>query len=292
MHRLAAALVLATLGALAAPAAAAPDPFADFIAGLTDAKAAAAQLGDCELLLLPSGEARTPCKLAITDLGAPAGATLTAKKIKYGHVDRSMLMYVEADVDARAGGKVVATYHVLAVDAGGNPDYGFRPAALQIERPISDKDAAAKAKAKQLPAPAVIEDVTAPATGPDDQGASDRANGLDEVTRWVKAGIGRNEVAAIADGGGVVLGSAPGQKYSGRSAAAQIKKWKLDLAQKGGVTADGGGMLAFAATDVVGTLPDKTTITYAALVIAAAHMIPGSGDMVWEVKMISFEVPQ
>jgi hypothetical protein len=290
MTRLAAALV--TLAALAAPAAAAPDPFETFIANVaTNPKAAAASLSKCKLVLAPSGEARTPCALSLADFGG-AGTTLKVARLKYGDVPQSMVEYVDADVEARAGGKLVATYHVIAV-AGGTPDDGFAPAAIHVARLISDKDATAKAKAKQLPAAPAIKDATAPAPkGMEEQEQSDRANGLESLTNWLQGQLDRGRIADLASSGGVVFGSAPGQKYTGKAAGKGIEKWKLDLAQKGGITADGTGTVVFAATDIVGTLPDKTTITYAVLAVGAVHMIPGSGDMVWDTKLASFAVPQ
>lgn len=292
MKRSAAALLV--LAALAAPAAAAPEPIAVFFANLaSNPKAAAASLADCKLLLAPNGEARTPCTLALADLaGAQAGAKLAVKNIKYGDVKQSVLSYVEADVQVTAGGKAVATYHVIALD-GGNPDAGFAPPAMHVAKMVSDKDAAAKAKAKQLAAaPAIGERWDRAPKGLGDDDTSDRNNGFDSLENWLKGGFSRDELAELADDDGVIYGSAPGQKYTGKAAAKQIKKWKLDLAQAGGVAGDGGAMIVFGATKITGTLPDKTVVPYVALVVEVVRFEQGSGDHLWSPKLISFAVPQ
>src|SRR5262249_16699234 len=102
----------------------------------------------------------------------------------------------------------------------------------------------------------------------------------------------RNALGDMLADGGVAFGSAPGQKYAGKAGGKQVKAWKLGLAQQGGVVSDGDDMIVVAATDVVGTLPDKTSITYAALVVGVMHMEPESGDHLWETKLVSFAVPQ
>jgi hypothetical protein len=297
MNRLIAApFALAAVAALAAPAAAKPDPFETYVANLAaNPKAAAPHLTACQLVLLPSGETRTPCSLTLADLvGAQTGVTLKATRFKYGDIKESTVQYVEADVEARAGGKVIATFHVLEVGGMGNPDADWAPQAVHWARMISDKDAVAKAKAKQLPAaPAIKDAVPAPSKNPDDQDAQDRDEGISEIKSPL-TGDALKDLVADTAGVGVVFGSAPGQRMSGKGGAKSIKGWKLDLAQKGGITAAGDSLVVFAATDIVGTTKDKspTSITYAALVVGAMHMIPDSGDHVWETKMISFAVPQ
>jgi hypothetical protein len=51
-------------------------------------------------------------------------------------------------------------------------------------------------------------------------------------------------------------------------------------------------MIVFGATDVVATLPDKTSLTYAAFVVGVVRFDPNSGDHLWSTKLISFAVPQ
>jgi hypothetical protein len=290
------ALAVLAIAALAAPAAAGkPDPFETYVANLAaNPKAAASHLGGCQLILLPSGEARTPCSLTLADLiGTQPGVTLKATRFKYGDIKMSTVQYLEADVEARAAGKVVATFHVLEVGGMGNPDADWAPQAVHWARMISDKDAVAKAKAKQLPAAPAIKDVAPPPAKDDDQEAGDRDEGIRETRSPLGNGDLKELVAATAEVG-VVFGSAPGQRLSGKGAARSIKGWKLALAQKGGVAAAGDSLVVFAATDIVGTTKDKspTAITYATLIVGAMHMIPDSGDHVWETKMISFAVPQ
>jgi hypothetical protein len=294
MPRLAAAaIVFAALAAPAAPAAAAAaDPFVDFVANLaTNPKAAAASLQSCQLLLAPSGEARTPCALALADF---AGAqTLKVSRLQYAEVKQSVLEYLDVDVQALAGGKVIATYRVIAITGMANPDAGFQPLAMHVVRLISDKDAAARGKAKQLgPARAVQDKVAAAPTGTSDDEQSDRTSGIEEIQRFAKGGLTKDALAEVAIDGGVVYGSAPGQKYTGKSAGASIKKWKLQLQQKDGVTCDGGSMIVYGATNVVATMPDRTSITYDALVVGVVRYDGMSGDHLWSTKLVSFGVPQ
>lgn len=292
MNRLAAALVL--VAALAVPAAAAPDPFKTFLSDLaTNPKGAAAYLAHCDLALLPNGEARTPCTIALADLvGAQTGVTFTAKNVKDSDIAMSTIEYLDADVDAKAGGKTIASFHVVEVGSSFNEAATFVPYDVHWARMMSDKDATAKAKAKQLAAPPAIKDVVVPMPkGTEEQDQQDRDEGVSELKQWLGADDLKSGLAGVTDGG-AVFGSAAGQRYVGKRAGKQIAGWKLGLVQKGGVMATGNSLVVAAATDVVGTLPDKTTITYAALVVASMHMIPESGDHVWEIKIVSFAVPQ
>jgi hypothetical protein len=294
MNRLAAALVLVVIVAAARPAAAAPDPFKTFLSDLvSNPKGAAAYLKDCDLALLPDGEARTPCTIALADLvGAQAGVTFTAKNVKDSEIPQSTIEYLDADVDAKAGGKTIASFHVVEVGSSFNEAALFVPYDVHWARVMSDKDATAKAKAKQLAAPPAIKDVVVPMPkGTDEQEQQDRDEGVRELKQVLSQDDLKGVLAGITDGG-AVFGSARGQRYAGKRAGKQIASWKLGLAQKGGITATGNSLVVAATTDVVGTLPDKTTITYAALVVASMHMIPESGDHVWDVKVVSFAVPQ
>ncbi len=293
MTRLAAALVLVLALARTTEAKPAPDPFEQYLTDLvSDPKAAAAYLANCDLALLPSGEARTPCSVSLADLvGAQTGVTLTAKNVKESEIPLSTIETLDADVDAKAGGKTLASFHVVAVGSSFNEAGAFTPYGVHWARMMSDKDAIAKAKAKQLRAPEIKDIVVPMPKGSADQDVQDRDEGVRELKQFLAQDDLKGGLAGVTDGG-AVFGSAPGQRYVGKRAGKQIAGWKLGLVQKGGVTATGGAMVVFAATDVVGTLPDKTTITYAAMVVASMHMIPESGDHVWEVKVVSFAVPQ
>lgn len=291
MKRLAAAALV--ICALAAPAAAATDPFETFMSNVaTNPKAAAASLQACELLLAPNGEARTPCTLALADFGG--AQSLKVSRLKYGDVEQSVLAYIDADVQAIAGGKTIATYHVVAItSAMGNPDAGFQPQAMHVAKLISDKDAAAKAKAKQLPSPpAIKEKIAAAPKDMGDEDQNDRTSGIEEIENWAKGGLTKEALGELATDGGVIFGSAANQKYTGKSAGKSIVKWKLALQQKDGMTCDGDAMIVVGATDVVATLPDKTSLTYAALVVGVVRYDGMSGDHLWQTKLISFGVPQ
>src|SRR5262249_4558940 len=161
-------------------------------------------LQSCQLLLAPSGEARTPCALALTDF---AGAqTLKVSRLKYLDVKQSVLEYVDADVQALAGGKVIATYHVIAITGMGSPEAGFQPPRMHVVKLISDKDAAAKAKAKQLSAaPVIKEKIAAAPAGAGDDDQNDRTSGVEEIERWAKAGLTKDALADLATDGGVVF---------------------------------------------------------------------------------------
>ena len=292
--KLAAALAATITLALARPAAAAPDPFATYLGDLvSNPKAADAYLAHCDLALLPSGEARTPCKVALADLvGAQTGVTLVAKRVKNDSLSKSTVEYLDADVEARAGGKTIATFHVVEV-GGFGPD-SFVPMAVHWARTISDKDAAAKAKAKQLPAALAIKDVTVPmAKGTDEQAVGDYEEGIHEGKRWITGDDLVGGLAAVA-ADGAVFGSAPGQRYAGKSAAKSIKGWKLSLQQHGEYAAAGGDLVVVIATELVGTTTtkDKLATPYAALIVMSMQMIPGSGDHVWYPRIVSFGVPQ
>jgi hypothetical protein len=289
MHRI--LLSLALVGALAAPAAAAPDPFETFVANLAkDPKAAAARYKDCDLLVLPSGEARTPCTLALADLGVP-GATLKMKHVKITDVPQSMIEYLEADVDALVGGKKVASFHVVEIGSAFNEAGDFIPYAGQWARMISDADATKAAKAGKLPKPPAIQAHVVEPKDAHDEELNDFDEGAHEMQGWLSGGDLKEGLAGIA-ADEVVFGSAPGQRYSGKSAAKQIKGWKLGLLATGGAAIAGNSSALFGATQVVGTLPDKTTITYVALVAYSARIIQESGDHVWVPRVVSFGVPQ
>jgi hypothetical protein len=273
-------------------AAAAPDPLAAYLGDLAkDPKAAAAHLKHCDLLVTPGGEARTPCALTLKDLvGDATGVTLVATRTKSDQIDKSSIEYVEADVEARAAGKVVATFHVLEVGTMGGDD-AFSPSAVHWARTISDKDAVAHAKAGQLTAaPALADKVVPPppdTTSDHDEAVSmirDLFKGTDDL---------KSELSYVA-GVGVVFGSAPGQRYTGKSGGKQIKGWKLGLVPRPGATIAGGDLVIYGVGHVVATTKDKpaATITYVAFVVGSMHMIAESGDHVWEPKIISFAVPQ
>ena len=292
MNRLAAVVALAVTAA-ARTAAAAPDPFKQYLSDLvSNPKAASAYLAHCDLALVPSGEVRTPCSLTINDLvGAQTGVTLVAKRVKDDNLSKSTVEYIDADVDAKAGGKVIASFHVLEV-SGFAPD-GFTPVAVHWTRTMPDKDATAKAKAKQLRDPA-IKDVTVPMPkGTDEQAVNDYQEGVSEAKQWLS---GDDVTGALPDvaNEGLVFGSAAGQRYSGKSAARSLKGWKIALAQHGEYAITGSDLYVVVATELVGTSKDKDKVAtpYAALLVMSMQMIEGSGDHVWYPRIISFAVPQ
>jgi hypothetical protein len=292
MHRI--ALALALVCALAAPAAAGADPFELYVAEVgKDPGLIAEHLKTCQLIVLPSGEARTPCSLAASDLGVP-GATLTAKRVKHTPLPDNSMEYVEADVEARVAGKVVATFRVVELGSSINPDgtYGdFAPVASQWARMMTDADATKLAKAGKLAGPAAIAARDATPRDANDVDRDQYGQGVHDLQQLLTGGDLKDGLAAAASGG-VVFGSAPGQRYAGKAGAKQLKGWKLGLRATGGTFVTGDVLALYGATDVVGTLPDKTTITYAALVVYTSHIVDEAEDREWTPRIVSFAVPQ
>lgn len=289
MSRIASALLI--IAALAAPAAAKPaDPFETFVSSIaSDPKALATHYKGCQLLLAPNGEARTPCTLSAADLiGTQAGVTFKVTRLAYKDLSRSTVEYIDADVEARAGGKLVGQWHVVEI-GGGVPDAGFMPRAAHWARMISDKDATARAKAHTLPAaPAIAKRTVELPKGTDEQVVSDRDQAIDQLEQSLHADDLKSEIAGIADDG-VVWGSAPGQRWAGRSGSRAIAKWKMSLAHDGEVTAAGDDMVVCGVADITDT---KSQITYAALIVMSMQMDPGSGDHLWNARLASFAIPQ
>src|SRR4051794_38926385 len=65
------------------------------------------RLASCDVLLAPNGQVRRPCALTAAELtGGDSGVTLKVIKKPRTSFPKSMLEYVEADVEARKGGKL------------------------------------------------------------------------------------------------------------------------------------------------------------------------------------------
>jgi len=263
--------------------------FEKYVSDLGTAPAQAAKrLESCQLLVTPNGSVRQPCKLEVGDLTDAAGAvTLAARNVKKQSFPKSMLEWTEADVDVRAGGKLAATYHVIEITTAMDAQH---PQAQVWTRPIADKDAAAKAARGAIAEPHISE-ATAP--GPKDspeQEQDDREELLRSLRQAVTGDKLGDVFSSFAEQGAIVIGSAPGQRYTGKTGAKTIKAWKLDLAQKGGVALGGNSMVAFAATTIVGKTKDAT-IPYVAFVVYIQRMT-GGGSLASFPALVQFAVPQ
>jgi hypothetical protein len=64
----------------------------------------------------------------------------------------------------------------------------------------------------------------------------------------------------LATQGGIVIGSAPNQRFTGKSGGKSIKAWKLDLKQQGGVDVTGGGAFGVAVTRFIATTKGKNPV--------------------------------
>lgn len=288
------------LAATTAASARDTNGFEKYVADLAAAPAEAVKrLAGCDLLVTPGGAVRQPCKLELADLvGATTGkVVLAAKNVKRQSFPRSMLEWIEADVEARAAGKLVATFHVIEVGGQGNPDApndGWFVAAQAWSRPIADKDVLALAAAGSLHAPAISDAVSPLPKGTAEQDVNDREIVVSTMKQVLsQSGLGA-ALEAFAEGGAIVIGSAPHQRYTGKSGAKAVHAWKLALAQKGGIAVGGGSMVAFAATTVIGTTHDKgkaIDVPYVAFAVYIQRMT-GGGSLAPFPALVQFAVPQ
>jgi hypothetical protein len=281
------------IAALAGPARA--QGFEKFVADLASAPAAATKrLASCEVLVAPSGDVRRPCALALGDL-VSSGGKLVAKNVKQQTFPNSLVEWVEADVDARDGAKVVATYHVVEVGGRGNPDGpdgGWIVRAQHWSRTIRDTDALALAKAGKLPSAPAIADAKVIAKGASEQERADLDSSLDSIKRAF--GDLKHALANLAEDGGVVIGSAPGEHFTGKAGGKSLRGWKLELAQQGGIAAGGGGNVVWAVTHVIGTTKDKPpiAITYVAFAVWLQALTPEGGSFYTKPVLVQFAIPQ
>ncbi|MCX5746503.1 MAG: hypothetical protein NT062_28840 [Proteobacteria bacterium] len=271
------------------------DDFAHVLPKLATAPAEmAAWLSGCEVLVTPRGEVRRPCKLTLGDLVADTkGVTLTPTHVKEVAFPRSTLTWHEADVEARVGAKVVATFHVIEVGASGNPDGpngGWGVVAQSWTRIASDKDVASMAKAGKLVAPKIA-DYTQPAPkGLDPQAAGDRDAALTTLRdAWKGTDDLKEVLGGMLDDGGVLVGSAA-ERLTGKGGGKTVRKWPLGLRPQGGVAVGGNALVQWGVTTVMGTV-GGVTIPYVTFVVNIQRMT-GGGSFAPSIALVSFGVPQ
>ena len=286
----AAALVAAVLFAPSSAHAAA-DPFAGYVAALgADLTGpVTARHAGCDVLVTPRGEVRRPCALTRQDLvGDVAGVTLVVTRNQVAHLFKSQYEWRDATVEARAGGKRLATFRVVEIlPYGGGPVRASHWIAV-----MPDKDASARAKAGTLPAPAAVTDKVTPSTASSEQERSDAENLADDLQQALRGTTDlRDRIADWADGGTIVVGSAPGQTLTGKKGARTLRGWKLDLVQQGGLDVSGTGMVGFAVTQVVGTPTGGkgAPITYTALVVYTQGILE-SGSLISGPRLVTFAI--
>jgi hypothetical protein len=294
-------IVLAVAILLTSSPAFAKDEFDDFVAKLAAAKDTTGYFSGCELLVTPAGAVRQPCTLALADLtGGDAAVKLTVKKNRKQFYPMSQLEWREAEVEARKGKQLVATFRVIEIGSlGGNPDGPTDGwvVATHWSKLISDKDLKARAKAKTLPAVPAIEDkiFTLPNPKESEQGKTDRAQAIETVRSNIRDRDSADFTPWLADlvnGPFVVFGSAPGQRYQGPAGKKAIGAWKLALAPSGKSAAGGSGWVLAAATTMVATPTDKSPpITYVVFVAAFSALTPEGGSFYTSLALIQFAVP-
>lgn len=298
--------LLATLFvAVSATSAAAKDELDQFVADLAARPdAAKAYLKDCKTLVTPAGQVRTPCALTLADLvGAQPGVTLVVKANKVASFPKSQLVYRDAIVEARAGKKTVASFRVLEIGwAGGNPDLPLVLAA-HWARTITDKDAAAAAKAGKLPAPPAIKHGVVPSGKPPakdyDQDENDRGQATETVLQQLTGGEPGSDLKDViagwvADSGVIVFGSGPKQRYAGKRGAATIKAWKLALVPSNQVSVDGDGWVLWGTTTMTAkpTKAGAPPVTYVVFAAFASGLTEGGGSFITFPAVVSFAVAQ
>lgn len=293
-------LLAVCLVAVSATSAAAKDSFDQFVADLAaKPDAAKAYLDGCKTLVSPSGQVRSPCALALADLvGSQTGVTLVVKQNKVASFQKSQLIYRDAVVEVRAGTKVVGRFRVLEVGwTGANPD---QPLALAAHwaRLVSDKDAAAAAKAGKLPAPPAITHQIVPSGNPKsddyDQDERDRKEATETVqSQLSREGDLKDVIASWAEDGAIIYGSAPKQRYAGKSGRATIGKWKLALESSKKVYVDGDGWVLWGVTTMTARPKSGgTPITYVVFAAFVSRLTSGGGSFVTDPAIVSFAVAQ
>jgi hypothetical protein len=287
-------LIVAALGRAAH--AGVDDDLATYVKNVAaDPKAAAAHLTGCDALVTPRGELRRPCKISLAELvGGAKGVTLTAKNVHAERFDHSDFAYVDADVEARAGGAVIATFHVVEIDGPNPEDTETQPMLVAWSKLVADKDAAALARAGKLPAPPRYP--AGPVSAPPHLTAAQAADrdtlaneASADVTGDMAGGGAAELLPQILDHDGVVIGSAAGQRLAGASGKRALKGWKIKLVVDGPVASGGLRDAGWAVARVDGTLADKTVIPYVAVFVFLA----GDSDRDGATPVLAqFAVPQ
>jgi hypothetical protein len=287
-------LLLATSLVIVTAGSARAEDFEHVLPKLATAPAAVkAWLDGCVLLVTPRGEVRRPCQLTVADLVGPQpGVTLTVAHAKLTSFPRSTLSWQEADVDAHAAGKVIATFHVIEIGTlSGNPDGptgGWWPAAQLWSRRVSDKDALAQAKAGKLTAP-TIADYVEPVIRDDPQAQAAQVRAYDEIKQaWTAPEDLKPALAASAQDGAIIIGSA-GERLTGKAGAKALRAWKLGLRQHGGLAQGGNERVMIGVTTMLGTT-GGVTIPYLATLVHVGRLNE-AGDTNVVPALIIFSVP-
>ena len=278
---------------LAGIAAAAPGPTEEFLANLAKTPAEADKyLADCDLLIMPNGEARKPCKLTLADIaGTDKDVVLKATKVKANNFPKSMLGWTELDLEVRVAKKLVKTLHVWDMTSA-EMDAGTH--VLVFAQLVTDKNALALAKAGKIATPKLTAGVQAPMVAYKGQDKSDRDQAVESVdqaltgTEDIKATL-----ASDAKDGAIVYGSAPGQKYTGKGGSKTLAAWKMSLNWSGKPMVGGSQMIQWGYTQVAAkaTDKDKTAMTYGALFVQISRMTGGGSPAPFPAIYI-FTVPQ
>jgi hypothetical protein len=281
-------LLLATSLVIATAGSARAEDFEHVLPKLATAPAG------CVLLVTPRGDVRHPCQLTVADLVGPRpGVTLTVAHATLTSFPRSTLSWQEADVDAHAAGKVIATFHVIEIGTrSGNPDGptgGWWPAAQLWSRRVSDKDALAQAKAGKLTAP-TIADYVDPVTLDDAQAKGELERAYGEIKQvWTADEDLKAALASSAADGAIVIGSA-GERLTGKAGAKALRGWKLGLRQRGGLAQGGNERVLVGVTTMLGT-SGGATIPYVATLVHVGRMNE-AGDTNVVPALIIFSVPE
>lgn len=233
------------------------------------------------LMVMPNGELRRDVRtLAPADLGYPAGTTLTVTKLQTGQFARTELEYIVADVDAKADRKTIGKLRLVAIGTAFIPDEVPYPILVaHWVKPISDKDA----KKRTITAPTYKDEkVPAPKEVGEEQARADYDNLLDDAYDGAN---GVNDMLADDVGRGLVIGSAPGELWKGKSGQRSIKAWKTQLTKQGGTFRIGVGRAHVLVARYDGAVPYVGMIAY-------GDEMTGGGSMVTGFGFASFAVPQ
>lgn len=280
----------------------AKDEFDELVAKLSTGKDTSAYFSACDLLVTPAGAVRQPCSLALADLtGGDAAVRLVVKRNKKQHYRMSQMEWREAEVEARKGKQLVATFRVLEIGSiGGNPDAPSDGWVLATHwsKLISDKDLVARAKAKTLPAPPTIADKVLDRPGGVEQDRLDRAQAIESLrsellaTARTSADDFKPYLVDMVTDQFVAFGSAAGQRYTGPAGQKAIKAWKLALAPSRTSAAGGTGWVLAAATTMVATPTNGSPpVTYVVFAAAISGLTPEGGSFYTRPALIQFAIP-
>ena len=245
------------------------------------APASDAHLKETALMVMPNGELRREVRtLTPTDLGYPAGTTLTITKLQTGQFARTELEWIVADIDAKAAKKLIGKLRLVAIgSAFVSNEVPYPLLVAQWVKPIADKQAA-----KLTVTPPVYKDekVPAPKELTEEQARIDYDELLDEAN---DGDGGVNDMLADLVVRGLVIGSGPGELWKGKSGQRAIKAWKTQLKKQGGTFRIGVGRAHVLVARYDGAVPYVGMIAY-------GDEMSGGGSMMTGFGFASFAVPQ